>query len=56
MPHFYQMPVTEREIVAEHMGAPAFEKVYGSRFSSSLHFFPCCKLVLYTTPTLDRGS
>lgn len=29
IPHFYQMPVTEREILAEHMGALAFEKVYG---------------------------
>lgn len=28
------MPVTEREILAEHMGASAFEKVYSGGFSS----------------------
>lgn len=39
MPYFYQMPVTEREIVAEHMGAPAFVKVYGCGFLLPSTFF-----------------
>lgn len=56
IPHFYQMPVTEREILVEHMGASAFEKVYGGGFSSSPHFFPLGKLVSYITPTFDRGG